>query len=64
MPFKVKVADNLSRDKGIARCHKSFEYIISISDSIDLKNNCKTIDLQNGYVEIVPIDKTKHLKKQ
>lgn len=64
MPFKVKVADNLSRDKGIARCNKSFDDIISFSSSIDLKNNYKTIELQNGYVKIAPIDKTKHFKKQ
>lgn len=64
MPFKVKVADNLSRDKGIARCHESFEDIISIGNSIDLRNNYKSINLQNGYVEIVPIDETKHFKKK
>lgn len=64
MPFKVKVADNLARDKGITRHHESFEDIISIGNSIDLRNNYKSIDLQNGYVEIVPIDETKYFKKK
>lgn len=64
MPFKVKVAENLSRDKGISRCHESFEDIISIGNSIDLRNNYESIDLQNGYVKIVPIKDTKHFNKQ
>lgn len=63
MLYKVKVADNLSRDKGITGEHESFENIISLGNSIDLRNNYKLIDLQNGYVEIVPIDETKHFRK-
>lgn len=63
MLFKVKVADNLSRDKGVARCHERFEDIISLGNSVDLRNNFESIDLQNGYVEIVPVDETKHFKK-
>ena len=48
MPFKVKVAENLSRDKGRSSCHGSFEDIISQGGSIDLRGNIEVIDLQNG----------------
>ncbi len=62
MSYKIKVSKNLSRDKILENNHKSFEDIISRGKSIDLRNNSKTIDLQNGYEKIVPIDKLKFFK--
>ncbi|MCI8882250.1 MAG: hypothetical protein HFH43_04275 [Lachnospiraceae bacterium] len=62
MPFKVKVAENLSRDKGRSSCHGSFEDIISQGGSIDLRGNIEVIDLQNGYIKIVPVDETRRFK--
>ena len=62
MSYKIKVSKNLSRDKILENNHESFEDIISRCKSIDLRNNSKTIDLQNGYEKIVPIDKLKFFK--
>lgn len=61
MLWKVKVSNNLSRDKILANSHKSFQDIVSLGKSTDLRNNSKFIDLHNGYVDIVPIDKSKML---
>lgn len=32
--------------------------------TIDLRNNSKSIDLQNGYAEIIPIDTSKTFKSK
>ncbi len=59
MPYKIKVSENLSRDKILGNTHKNFEDIISHSKSIDLRNNSKITDLQNGYGEMILIDSQK-----
>ena len=64
MSYKIKVSENLSRDKILENNHENFEGIISRGKSIDLRNNSKTIDLQNGYEKIVPIDKLKFFKSK
>lgn len=56
---KVNSSDNLSRDKILLNTHKSFQDVISLGKSIDLRNNFQTIDLQNGYEEIIPINVSK-----
>lgn len=63
MLYKVKVADNLSRDKILVNNHKKFQNIISLGKSVDLRNNSVTINLQNGYQEIVAIDESKIFRK-
>lgn len=62
MSYKVKVSDNLSRDKIVKNGHNTFIDIVSQGKSVDLRNNSKSIDLQNGYKKIIPIDKKKFLK--
>jgi hypothetical protein len=32
------------------------------SGAIDLRDNCRIVDLGNGYVEITPIDPSKKIK--
>lgn len=63
MLYKVKVSDNLSRDKILVNSHKKFKDIISLTESIDLRDNSKFIDLNNGYGVILPIDESKTFKK-
>ena len=62
MSYKVKVSDNLSRDKILVNSHEKIQDIISKEKSINLKNNSISIDLQNGYEEIMPIDESKIFK--
>ena len=62
MFYQIKVSENLSRDKTLKNSHEEFQDIISLGESIDLRNNSKSIDLQNGYEEIVPIDTSKTFK--
>lgn len=62
MSYEVKVSDNLSRDKILVNNHEKNQDIISIGKSIDLRNNSISIDLHNGYEEIIPIDESKIFK--
>ena len=64
MSYKVKVSDNLSRDKIVKNSHSTFIDIVSRGKSIDLRNNSKSIDLQNGYGKIMPIDSRKFFKSK
>lgn len=56
---KIKVSKELSRDKILPNKNGKFKDIISLGESVDLRNNSYTVDLQNGYEEIVPIDESK-----
>ena len=62
MSYRIKVSKNLSRDKISENSNEGFEDIISRGKSIDLRNNSRTIVLQNGYEKIVSIDKLKFFK--
>ena len=50
----------LSREY-LANPHADVPYIerLIASGAVDLRDNHRTVDLGNGYVEVVPIDKTK-----
>lgn len=62
MPYKIKVSENLSRDKSSGNRHRSYEDTLAHGKSINLRGNSRFVGLQNGYGKILPIDKLKIFK--
>lgn len=56
---------NMSHREYLANgfCKWCYEDRLEASGAIDLRNNYETIDHENGYCSIIPIDKTKKFKK-